>query len=301
MLFNSLTYFIFLGLTATLYWSLAARWRPALLVAASAVFYGWWDVRLLGLMAAVVVLNFALARGLDATCRPAVRRAALWAAVAADLGLLGVMKYHDFFARSLAAAATALTGADVGPRLLGWVLPVGISFYTFQLTAYAVDLYRRRIPRERSLVRFAAFVSFFPQLVAGPIERAADLLPQIGRPRRFDAAEAAEGLRLLLWGLLKKAVLADNCAAVADHVFAPGAAGAASGADLWLGTLCFAFQIYGDFSGYSDMAVGSARLLGIRLTRNFRLPYFAPTVGEFWRRWHVSLMTWFKDYLYIPR
>lgn len=298
MAFNSFVYFVFLAVVAAVFWNVGARRRPAVLALASAVFYGWWDWRLLGLMYAVIAVNYAcgLAMAEDADRR--MRRTAVAAAVTADLGLLGTVKYYDFFARSLGEALAALGAGAYEPRLLGWVLPVGISFYTFQLVAYAVDVYRRRVAPERDFTRFAAFVSFFPQLVAGPIERAADLLPQMSHARRFSPEAATAGLRLVLWGLLKKMILADNCAAVADRVFA--APGTMSGADLWLGTLCFAFQIYGDFSGYSDIAVGSARLLGIRLTRNFSLPYFAVSPADFWHRWHVSLMLWLRDYVYIP-
>ena len=298
MVFNSFVYFAFLAVVVVVFWHVAPRHRAAVLAVASAVFYGWWDWRLLGLMYAVVGANYIGVRAMDAARSERRRRAWLVWVAAADFGLLGAMKYYDFFARSLCEALALAGGARIEPRLLGWVLPVGISFYTFQLVAYAVDVYRRRLRAERDVVRFAAFVTFFPQLVAGPIERAGHLLPQVGHGRAFRADEAVEGLRLVLWGLLKKVVLADNCAAVADRVFA--APEAMSGADLWLGALCFAFQIYGDFSGYSDMAVGSARLLGIRLTRNFRLPYFAATPADFWRRWHVSLMLWLRDYVYIP-
>lgn len=279
MSFISLAYLIFLPLTFALYWlRRSERWQNAVLLMASLVFYGWWSMGCLALMLGVVVANYGAARCHSRWATPGI--------IVCNLGVLGIFKYYDFFAAT----------ADL--PTLGLLLPIGISFYTFQLTAYVIDVQRGTVPAERSLLRFATFVCFFPQLVAGPIERAAHLLPQMQQRRTFCATEATEGMRLILWGLVKKMLVADNCAATVDYAFANTAT--LSAPELWVGALCFAFQIYGDFSGYSDIAVGSARLFGIRLTRNFDRPYFAASIPDFWRRWHISLMQWLRDYLYIP-
>lgn len=301
MLFNSFAYLCFLPLVFLLYWMLPWKGRNPLIVAASFVFYGWWDVRFLALMALTCAANYLLAIGMgEKTLSPARqrRRSRLCAAgVLLNFAILGTFKYYDFFAASLSELLNS-AGWQFRPAFLHVVLPVGISFYTFQATGYLVDVCRGTLPPERNVVRFFAFISFFPQLVAGPIERAGQLLPQFSRPARFSRPLAVEGMQQILWGLMKKMLLADNCATVADYVFSHSHA--ASAADLWLGALCFAFQIYGDFSGYSDMAIGSAKLFGIRLTRNFSRPYLAQSIPDFWRRWHISLMSWFRDYLYIP-
>ncbi len=294
MLFNSLAYLLFLPIAFLVYWTVPGRWRNAVVVAASFVFYGWWDVRFLGLMVLTCAVNYAAALLMDAVAR---RRTVCALAVVFNFAVLGAFKYYDFFAGSLAALCRDF-GWQLHPPVLHVMLPVGISFYTFQVTGYVVDVYRRATPATRDVLRFFAFISFFPQLVAGPIERSTQLLPQFARVQRFDRAQAVDGMRQILWGLMKKMVLADNCAAVADYAFAHPTT--LSSADLWLGIVCFAFQIYGDFSGYSDMAVGSAKLFGIRLMKNFDRPYFARTIPDFWRRWHISLMTWFRDYVYIP-
>ncbi len=295
MEFNSLAYLLFLPTVFALYWMGGGlRWRNGVVVAASFVFYGWWDWRFLCLMIATCGLNFAAARLMERTER---RRLLCVATVAMNFAILGVFKYYDFFAESLVALLQPLGIAPSVP-LLHLILPVGISFYTFQTTGYVVDVYRRQTRAASDVVQFFAFVSFFPQLVAGPIERSSQLLPQFGVVQRFSRSEAVDGMRRILWGLMKKMLLADNCGAVADQIFAQSAT--ASVAELWMGALCFAFQIYGDFSGYSDMAIGSARLFGIRLMENFDLPYLSRTIPEFWRRWHISLMTWLRDYVYIP-
>lgn len=280
MSFVSIAYLLFLPIVFVLYWW-RPRWQNATLLAASLFFYGYWDVRFLLLMVLTALINYAV-------CLLPDGRRARWTAVGINMGILALFKYYDFFA------------SELSWPMLHLVLPVGISFYTFQLTAYVIDVQRRHIEAERDPLRFLTFVCFFPQLVAGPIERAADLLPQIRSRRTFDYALAVSGMRLILWGLMKKMLLADNCATVADNVFAASAGCTATTADLWLGALCFTAQIYGDFSGYSDIAVGSARLFGIRLTRNFNLPYLSTTLPEFWRRWHVTLMSWLRDYIYIP-
>ncbi len=220
-----------------------------------------------------------------------------WLSVIVNLGFLGVFKYYNFFADSF-ADALALAGVQVNPWTLSIILPVGISFYTFHGLSYVIDIYKSRIDAEKNFVDYAVFVSFFPLLVAGPIERATHLLPQIKKPRHFDYNKAIDGLRQILWGLFKKVVIADNCAKFANEIFQNS--DQMSGSTLVLGAIFFTFQIYGDFSGYSDIALGTARLMGIELLRNFAFPYFSRDIAEFWRRWHISLSSWFRDYLYIP-
>ena len=303
MLFNSLEYALFLPAVFALFWGLhrfGPRVTNFVLLAASYLFYGWWDYRFLGLIIASTAVDFALARAIDrrdVDTEAGTRRALVWASAAFNLGLLAVFKYYDFFVGSLAEAATA-AGLPFQTRTLGILLPVGISFYTFQTLAYTVDVYRGRLRASRDIVAYAAYVAFFPQLVAGPIERAPHLLPQFMTPRRFDAADAADGLRQILWGLFAKVVVADNCGAVVDTYFASPQQYGSLG--LALGAVLFALQIYADFAGYSNVAIGSARLLGFDLMTNFRFPYFSRDVGEFWRRWHISLSTWFRDYVYVP-
>lgn len=218
----------------------------------------------------------------------------LWVNVLLNLAILGTYKYYDFFVLSFAQ----LFGCQSDNLLLHLVLPVGISFYTFQALSYSIDVYRRQIQPTHDLVAFTAFLSFFPQLVAGPIERATNLLPQFLQKRHFDYTQAVDGMRQILWGLFKKIVVADNCATYVDTVFADYAS--YSGSTLLLAAVLFSVQIYGDFSGYSDIAIGTAKLFGIKLMRNFNVPYFSRDIAEFWRRWHISLTTWFRDYVYIP-
>lgn len=218
----------------------------------------------------------------------------LWANILLNLGILGVYKYYDFFVTEL----SCLLGLQYEGLLLHLVLPVGISFYTFQALSYSIDVYQGKIQPTKDIIAFFAFLSFFPQLVAGPIERATNLLPQILEKRRFDYNQAVDGMRQILWGLFKKIVIADNCATYVNEVF--GSMQTQSGSTLLLAAVLFTFQIYGDFSGYSDIAIGTAKLFGIRLMRNFNVPYFSRDIAEFWRRWHISLTTWFRDYIYIP-
>ena len=315
MLFNSLEFLLFLPAVFALYWVIHARFngprgltlQNVLLLVASYVFYGWWDWRFLSLIAFSTVVDWfvglriheanlrELPDNADHRSTPARR----WLAVSliVNLGLLGYFKYANFFIDSWVEAWSAL-GFTMHASSLQLILPVGISFYTFQTLSYSIDIYRRKLDPTSSLLNFAAFVSFFPQLVAGPIERASALLPQIERRRSFDMDLAASGLRLILWGMFKKVVVADTCAGYVDDIFANYQE--QSGPTLMLGAIYFAFQIYGDFSGYSDIAIGTARLFGIRLMTNFKMPYFSRDIAEFWRRWHISLSTWFRDYLYIP-
>ena len=300
MIFNSIDFAWFLPLVFLVYWlalGKSLRAQNAWLLVASYVFYGWWDWRFLGLIAFSSAADFLIGSALGRTSAAGRRRALLALSLALNLGLLALFKYFNFFSASFAEAFSFFGGAFT-PVTLDVVLPVGISFYTFQTLSYTIDVYRGQITAERDPVVFFAFVSFFPQLVAGPIERASNLLPQFRRPRVFSDAAASDGLRQMLWGLFKKMVVADNCAIVVNQIF--GDYAAASGSTLALGAVLFAFQIYCDFSGYSDIAIGTARLLGFDLMRNFAFPYFSRDVAEFWRRWHISLSTWFRDYLYIP-
>ena len=291
MVFTSISFALFLPVVFVLYWLVfrRLRWQNAFVLAASYVFYGWWDWRFLLLIALTSATSYAAGRLIS---RGRGRRVWLWANVLLNLGILGLFKYYDFFAAELAG----LLGVSADPLLLHLVLPVGISFYTFQAVGYTVDVYKGRVEAERDAVAFFAYVAFFPQLVAGPIERARNLLPQFGAARRFDYGQAVDGARQILWGLFKKMVVADNCAVWVDLCFGEPAGGWAR----VLGAVLFTFQIYGDFSGYSDIAIGTAKLFGFRLMQNFRVPYFSRDIAEFWRRWHISLTTWFRDYLYIP-
>lgn len=300
MLFNSLDFAVFLPLVFALFWALPARrtdLRNGLLLLASYVFYGWWDVRFLGLIAFSTLLDYFLSKGMADSSDERHRRWLLWTSLAVNLGLLGFFKYFNFFLDQL-NGAFSLFGMPVTAERLDIILPVGISFYTFQTLSYSIDVYRGDLKASRDPVAFAAFVSFFPQLVAGPIERASNLLPQFATPRVFSRSAAVDGSRQILWGFFKKLVIADNCAEQVDRIFAGHEAASAS--TLVLGAVFFAFQIYGDFSGYSDIAIGVARLFGFSLMRNFAFPYFSRDIAEFWRRWHISLSTWFRDYLYVP-
>lgn len=300
MVFNSIEFLLFLPVVFMLYWGLfrSVKARNILIIAASYVFYGWWNYRFLLLIAFTTVCSFVsgllleLLRG-----KRKVSLIVLWGNVALNLGILGLFKYFNFFTSSLAALMAPL-GIELDVITLDLVLPVGISFYTFQALSYSIDVYRGRVAATHDAVAFFAFISFFPQLVAGPIERATNLLPQFLERHDFSYPVAVDGMRRILWGLFKKVVIADNCAEVANVVFDNYTE--AGSVALWYGALCFTFQIYCDFSGYSDMAIGTARLFGFNLMRNFRLPYFARDIAEFWRKWHISLTTWFRDYIYIP-
>lgn len=299
MLFNSLEYLLFLPVVFLLYWSVRSRMmQNAVILAGSMVFYGWWNWQFLLLMMATCVVNYALLGLMQRS--PSWRKTSLVLALMLNFGLLGVFKYFNFFVENLQQLLDCV-GLHTELSSLNVILPVGISFYTFQLSGYLVDCYReskagRVVPCR--LLDFMAFISFFPQLVAGPIERGSDMMPQLGCRRNFSFEQARDGMRQILWGLVKKVLVADNCATMVNVVFGDYTNFGAT--DLWLGALFFTFQIYGDFSGYSDIAIGSAKLFGIQLSDNFRRPYFSKTIPEFWRRWHVTLMNWFKDYVYIP-
>ncbi|MEQ8625747.1 MAG: MBOAT family O-acyltransferase [Vicingaceae bacterium] len=300
MLFNSLDFAIFLPIVFVLYWFVTQRnlrWQNALIVLASYVFYGWWDWRFLSLIIFSTLVDFWVGIQLEKSDVDRNRKSLLWISILVNLGFLGFFKYYNFFAENFVAAFTFF-GAEIQSNTLNIILPVGISFYTFQTMSYTIDVYRKNLKPTKDFVVFAAFVSFFPQLVAGPIERASNLLPQFYHKRKFIYAKAVDGMRQILWGLFKKVVIADNCALYANEIFNNYAN--YNGSTLLLGAVFFAFQIYGDFSGYSDIAIGTARLFGFELMQNFAFPYFSRDIAEFWRRWHISLSTWFRDYVYIP-
>ena len=304
MLFNSFEFAIFLPIVFLLYWfvfdyalSKCKRqllWQNLFVVVASYIFYGWWDWRFLILIAITTLLSFLSGIGIEYTPTQRGKKAVMIANIIINLGILGIYKYYDFFATQFAR----LFGIEADFLLLHLILPVGISFYTFQALSYSIDVYHKQIQPTHDIVAFTAFLSFFPQLVAGPIERATNLLPQFQKKRSFDYATAVDGMRQILWGLFKKIVVADNCATYVDTVFAD--ISNQSSSTLVLAAVLFTFQIYGDFSGYSDIAIGTAKLFGIKLMRNFNVPYFSRDIAEFWRRWHISLTTWFRDYVYIP-
>ncbi|MES2847634.1 MAG: MBOAT family O-acyltransferase [Bacteroidota bacterium] len=300
MLFNSLGFFIFLPIVFMLYWFVANKSLKAqniLLLGASYFFYACWDWRFLFLLMFSTLLDYYTGLKMEEASNEKRKKFWFWLSIIINLGFLGVFKYYNFFAESFAELISQ-TGIKIDVWTLKVILPVGISFYTFHGLSYVIDIYKNRIKAEKNFVDYAVFVSFFPLLVAGPIERATHLLPQIKQKRHFDYTKAVDGLRQILWGLFKKVVIADNCAEFANLIF--NNTESYSGSTLALGALFFTFQIYGDFSGYSDIALGTARLFGMDLLRNFAFPYFSRDIAEFWRRWHISLSTWFRDYLYVP-
>ena len=300
MLFNSIDFAIFLPIVFLLYWFVAnknLKLQNFLLLVASYVFYAWWDWRFLSLIVFSSAVDYLVGIGLSKTEKHQKRKALLMLSIFVNLGFLGFFKYFNFFSESFADAFTLL-GYPFEASRLNIILPVGISFYTFQTMSYSIDVYRRKMEPTKDVIAFFSFVSFFPQLVAGPIERASNLLPQFFKKRKFDYAVAMDGLRQILWGLFKKMVIADNCAQFVNLAFNNPQDYTAS--SLAIGVVFFAFQIYGDFSGYSDIAIGTARLFGFNLMKNFSFPYFSRDIAEFWRRWHISLSTWFRDYVYIP-
>jgi D-alanyl-lipoteichoic acid acyltransferase DltB (MBOAT superfamily) len=300
MLFNSINFAIFLPLVFVLYWFVSPKnlkFQNVLLLISSYFFYACWDWRFLFLLLFSTVLDYYTALQMEQNDAASKRKFWFWLSISINLGFLGVFKYYNFFAESFAVAVANL-GFEVHPSTINVILPVGISFYTFHGLSYVIDIYKKRITAEKNFVDYSVFVSFFPLLVAGPIERATHLLPQIKRERKFNYANAVDGLKQILWGLFKKVVIADNCAHYANIIFDSN--NDYSGSTLVFGALFFTFQIYGDFSGYSDIALGTARLFGMDLLRNFAFPYFSRDIAEFWRRWHISLSSWFKDYLYIP-
>jgi len=300
MLFNSIEFAIFLPIVFLLYWYVFQRnlkLQNLFILAASYLFYGWWDWRFLSLVVFSSFVDFFVGLALKNEEKQSKRKLFLLISIVINLGLLGFFKYYNFFVDSFVDAFT-LFGKQLNVSSLRIILPVGISFYTFQTMSYSIDVYKRNLKPTSDIIAFLAFVTFFPQLVAGPIERATNLLGQFYTKRHFDYANAVNGLRQILWGLFKKIVIADNAAKIVSDVFANY--GSYNGSMLLLGGIFFAFQIYGDFSGYSDIAIGTSRLFGFKLMKNFAFPYFSRDMAEFWRRWHISLSTWFRDYLYFP-
>jgi alginate O-acetyltransferase complex protein AlgI len=299
MLFNSFDFAVFLPIVFTLYWisRRSVRLQNLIIVVSSYVFYGWWDWRYLFLFILSITSAYGAGRWMESVSDQRQRRWILLGCIILNFGILGYYKYANFFVANF-VDVVRFFGMSLSVDRLNVILPVGISFYTFQAMGYTIDVYRKDLKASHSYLDFSAFVSFFPQLVAGPIERASNLLPQFKKARVFDSNAASDGLRQILWGLFKKVVVADNAAVVVNAVFAN--VGAQNGSTLAVGIILFAFQIYGDFSGYSDMAVGIGKLFGITLMKNFATPYFSRDIAEFWRRWHISLSTWFRDYVYIP-
>lgn len=300
MLFNSIEFTIFLPIVLVLYWFVFQKnlkLQNLFIMITSYIFYGWWDWRFLFLIIFSSLQDYFLARLLINEKNEKKRKWVLATSIITNLGILGIFKYYNFFINNF---ITAFTFFGIKPNIhpLQILLPVGISFYTFQTLSYTIDVYKRKMEATKDFIAFSAFVSFFPQLVAGPIERATHLLPQFYKKREFNNDLARDGMRQILWGFFKKMVIADNCAIYTNEIFANS--DTASGSTLILGALFFAFQIYGDFSGYSDIAVGTSKLFGFDLMKNFAFPYFSRNVAEFWRRWHISLSTWFRDYLYFP-
>lgn len=299
MLFNSIEFLIFCPLVFLLYWFVfkSLRWQNLFIVVASYVFYGWWNYRFLFLIALTTFCSFVSGLLVEKYSQRKIKKLITSSNIILNLAILCVYKYYNFFVESF-EDMMRLVGLNISPQLLHIVLPVGISFYTFQALSYTIDVYKNKIKPTHDIVAFFAFISFFPQLVAGPIERATNLLPQFLKPKRFDYSQAVDGMRQILWGFFKKIVVADNCAVLVNTIFDNYQNN--DGMTLLLGGIFFTFQIYGDFSGYSDIAIGTARLFGINLMRNFAFPYFSRNIAEFWRRWHISLNTWFRDYIYFP-
>lgn len=300
MSFVTLDFAIFLPLVFLLYWFIfnkSIHFQNLLIVIASYVFYGWWDWRFLFLMAISSLLDFGVGLGLKNENRITARKTYLWLSIIGNLGLLGYFKYYNFFIESF-ADAFSLFGYSVNTPSLNIILPVGISFYTFQTMSYSIDVYRRKMEPTTNLIAFIAYVSYFPQLVAGPIERAIDLLPQFLKKRYFTYENAVEGLKQMLWGLFKKLVIANGCGTYVSEVF--NQSDNPTGSSYFIAALLFLVQLYGDFSGYSDMAIGMSKLFGFQLTRNFDYPFFSRSVPEFFRKWHITLLTWFREYVYFP-
>jgi alginate O-acetyltransferase complex protein AlgI len=300
MFFSSFDFALFIPVVFILYWFVVnknLKFQNLLIVAASYYFYACWDYRFLFLILFSTLIDYLVCRKLRGENNLKKRKTLLLVSIVVNLGFLGFFKYYNFFIENF-ITAFSFFGTKINVTSLQIVLPVGISFYTFQTLSYSIDVYKRKIAPTNNFIAFCAFVSFFPQLVAGPIERAKSLLPQFYSKRNFEYGKAVDGLRQILWGLFKKIVIADNCAEYANLIF--NNSGDYSGITLAVGALFFTFQIYGDFSGYSDIAIGVARLFGFNLNQNFKTPYFSKNITEFWRRWHISLSTWFRDYVYFP-
>ncbi len=299
MLFNSIDFAIFVPIVFVLYWFVFKELKSQniLLIISSYIFYAWWDWRFLGLIIISTLVDYTIGLAIAREQSKKSKKLLLTLSVLLNLGILGFFKYFNFFIENL-KDAFLLFGRELDLNYLNIILPVGISFYTFQTMSYSIDIYRGKIKPTNNLIAFASFVCFFPQLVAGPIERASSFLPQVQKRRVFDFVKASDGLKQILWGLFKKMVIADNCAVFVNDIFENYSS--YSGSTLVFGAFLFTIQIYCDFSGYSDIAIGVSRLFGFNLKKNFAFPYFSRNIAEFWRRWHISLTTWFKDYFYIP-
>ncbi|MDX1830492.1 MAG: MBOAT family O-acyltransferase [Lutibacter sp.] len=300
MLFNSIDFAVFLPIVFFLYWFVTnknLKLQNFLIVGSSYLFYGWWDWRFLSLILFSTIVDYSVGLLLSKEKKKKKRIVLLWTSIVINLGFLGFFKYYNFFLDNF-VTAFSFFGSEIKESSLNIILPVGISFYTFQTLSYTIDVYKRKLEPTKDFIAFSSFVSFFPQLVAGPIERASNLLPQFYKKRIFDNSKAVDGLYLIIWGLFKKIVIADSCAIYTNEIFSKYES--MNSLSLLIGAIYFAFQIYGDFSGYSDIAIGTSKLFGIDLKRNFAFPYFSRDIAEFWRRWHISLSTWFRDYLYIP-
>ena len=301
MLFNSIEFLFFLPVVFVLYWFVFSKnlnTQNSVILLSSYFFYGWWDYRFLSLILLSTIVDYLVGLNISKQGSKKKQKLLLLCSVLFNLSVLGFFKYYNFFVDSWVDLFSSLGYQIKSVWTLNIILPVGISFYTFQTMSYTIDIYRKKLKPTKDFISFASFVSFFPQLVAGPIERASNLLPQILKKRVFEYEQGIQGLRLILWGMFKKVVIADTLAPMVDNIF--GNYQDLGGGVLWLGAVYFAFQIYCDFSGYSDIAIGTAKLFGFELMSNFRFPYFSRNIGEFWRRWHISLSTWFRDYLYIP-
>jgi len=301
MLFNSIEFLLFLPIVFVLYWFVFnknLKHQNLLILVSSYVFYGWWDYRFLSLIVLSTIVDYVIGLNISTQSSKKNQKILLWCSLLFNLGVLGFFKYYNFFIDSWINLFSSI-GYDIkSVWTLNIILPVGISFYTFQTMSYTIDIYRKQLKPTKDFISFASFVSFFPQLVAGPIERATNLLPQILNKREFKYDQGVQGLRLILWGMFKKVVIADSLAPMVNDIF--GNYQDFGGGTLWLGAIYFSFQIYCDFSGYSDIAIGISKLFGFELMSNFKFPYFSRNIGEFWRKWHISLSTWFRDYLYIP-
>lgn len=299
MLFNSIEFIVFLLFSFIIYWKLAKNLKiqNIFLLIISYIFYGWWDWRFLALIFASTVVDFLCGNFIQQSVKPKLRKVTLYISLAFNIGLLFTFKYFNFFIESFTEILNSL-GLQSNNYSLNLILPVGISFYTFQTLSYTIDVYNKKLKATKSFIQFACFVSFFPQLVAGPIERAKHLLPQFSVKRKFSYEQAVLGSRQIIWGFLKKMVIADNISMIVDEVYLNY--NDMSFAMIAYGLFLFSIQIYCDFSGYSDIAIGTSKLFGFNLMQNFKFPYFASSISEFWRRWHISLTTWFRDYIYFP-
>ena len=301
MLFNSIEFLIFLPIVFTFYWFIFNKnlsIQNFIILLSSYIFYGWWDYRFLSLIFLSTIVDYIIGLNIPRQESEKLQKLLLYVSILFNVSVLGFFKYYNFFIDSWVSLFSSFGYEIKSIWTLNIILPVGISFYTFQTMSYTIDIYRKKLKPTKDFISFASFVSFFPQLVAGPIERATNLLPQILNKREFRYEQGVQGLRLILWGLFKKVVIADSLSPIVDDIFSNYQD--FSGGTLWLGAVYFAFQIYCDFSGYSDIAIGTSKLFGFEIMSNFRFPYFSRNIGEFWRRWHISLSTWFRDYLYIP-